>query len=162
MSFCYLHGIAPVSEGRRVQTVRGNGSVVWHVVYDTMFYMESGDDLEGVLRAFSPASESTLPSDTLIIAHAKFAFPFGQDSNNPNDFVLESIHHNAFIADPTDESYDSFLPTDNVPSLTLLGNVVGSVVHLPDGSKAVDVRVSNYIQLKNVDCIYRYDFIYSC
>ena len=156
MSYCYFHGIVPVSAGRRVQTVRGNGSVVWHTVYDSMFYTESREVVDGAFRTFSPASESLLPDDSLLIAYGKFAFPFPiAESKDTSCFMIDSLHYNLFVLDPTQENYDSFLPVDDVPSVILLGSVVGSTVQMGDGAKAVDVRVSVYIQAKTMDCIIR-------
>ena len=42
MSYCYFHGILPVTDGRRVQSIRSNGASIWHALYDTMFETESG------------------------------------------------------------------------------------------------------------------------
>ena len=156
MSYCYFHGIIPVSAGRRVQTVRGNGSVVWHTVYDSMFYTESREVVDGVFRTFSPASESLLPDNSLLIANGKFAFPFLFDgSDDTSSFMIDSMHFNLFVLDTAQENYDSFLPVDDVPSITLLGNVIGSMVQMGDGAKAVDVRVNVYISGKMMDCIIR-------
>ena len=155
MSYAYFHGVIPVSDGRRVQTIRGNGSVVWHTVYDSMFLTESRDEVDGLFRAFSPASESILITNSLLFVHGKFALPCGLDGVKPSDFLIESIHHNVFAVDPTQDGYDSFLPVDNVPSVSLLGNVVGGVIHMGDNAKAVDIRVGSYIHGRNIDCIYR-------
>ena len=157
MSFCYFHGILPVSEGRRVQSVRTNGSTVWHAMYDTLVMMEAGSELDGVFRAFSPASVSLMPSDTLIIANGKFSFPSTTEirNNKPVEFIIEPTNFVPFTMDLSLDGSDSFLPLDDVPSLNLLGSVVGAVVHFNDGGKGVDVRVSNFIQGTNLDSVYR-------
>ena len=156
MSYCYIHGIAPVSEGRRVQSTRANGQVVWHAVYDTVFQTETDTMIDGIFRTFAPASESNLPSDTLILVHGKFSMPSNPNKDQPSEFIIESISHKPFVANPEEEGFDSFLPIDTVPVLSLLGNVIGSVVQMGDGARAIDVRVSSYIQNKTVDSIYRY------
>ena len=139
--------------------MRSNGSVVWHSVYETMFFTESRDELEGSFRTFSPASESILPNNSLIIVNGKFAHPFVSDgdSKSLNFFLIESIHHSPFTMDTRLDDCDSFLPADDVPSISLLGNVVGSVIQMADGGKAVNVRVGVYIHGRNVDCFIRYD-----
>lgn len=154
MSFCYFHGIMPVSDGRKVQTVRGNGSIAWHVVYDTICVLDTGSDIEGGLRAYCPPSASIIPSDTLVMVHGKFATMPSPERKEPMQFMVDSIKCVPFSADPKVEGFDSFLPEDSNPVISLLGTVVGSLVHLDDG-KAVDVKVSTYIQNKNVDSIYR-------
>ena len=162
MSFCYFHGILPVTDGRRVQSIRSNGASVWHSLYDTMFQMESGNDLQGVLRIYSPASMSNLPEATLILAHGKFAFPYvpspgcGTDQPADQEFFIEPINFTPFTMDPRLDDSDAFLPSDKVPTLHLLGTVVGSLVHFGDGAKGIDVRVSSFVQNRTVDCIYRY------
>ena len=40
MSFAYFHGIVSVDQGHKVQTVRANGSVIWHAVYTAGFALE--------------------------------------------------------------------------------------------------------------------------
>ena len=155
MSYCYFYGIVPVSEGRRVQSIRANGGTAWHMVYDTMFVTESGNDIDGTLRAFAPASASILQSNTLTIVHGKFTIPpTGKDGKMP-EYTIEAISNQPFLADPTREDFDSFLPEDTMPFFSLLGTVVGSVVQMADNGKAIDIRVSSYIQNKIVDCMIR-------
>ena len=153
MTYCYFHGIVPVCDGRRLQTIRANGSSVWHAVYDSMFLTQSGSDLLGSVRAFAPASMSNLPSNSLINIHGKFMFPVSKDSP---EFAIDTLSFDVFVADPSEENYDGFLPSDKVPNVLLLGNVVGAVVQMGDGGKGVDVKVNNFIQNKTVECIYRY------
>ena len=152
MSFCYFHGIVPVCDGRRVQTVRANGSSVWHTIYDSMLLTETGSDVSGTVRAFAPASMSNLPSDSLIIVHGKFMFPIASDTA---EFGIDTLNFDAFIADPSVDNYDSFLPVNKVSTLTLLGNVVGSMIQMNDGSKGVDVKVSSYMRGKTVEGTFR-------
>ena len=156
MSYCYFFGIVPVSEGHRVQSVRANGGSVWHTVYDTMFVTESGGDVDGTLRAFAPASESILPSHSLTMVYGKFTIPPAGDQGMLPEFVLETISHQPFLANPAEQGFDSFLPTSSVPFMSLLGTVVGSVVHMADNGRAVDLQVSNYIQNRTIECIFRY------
>lgn len=148
-----------------MQTIRANGSIAWHAIYDSMILMErsgraSSDnddngDLSGVLRTFSPASESNFPPDSLINVHGKFALPPNSDKKVTPEFIIESINHSVFSGNPGDDTYDSFLPLDNTPTIVLLGSVIGGLILMDDGAKAVDVRVSNFIQNKTLDCIYR-------
>lgn len=163
MSFCYLHGVIPVSDIQRVQTVRSNGSVVWHAVYETMFTTESREEIDGSFRTFSPASDSNFPDNSLLIVHGKFALPFlpAIPQHPRSCFLIESIHHSSFTMDTSKEDCDSFLPSDNVPSLSLLGNVVGRIVEMGDGAKGVDVRVGIYIHGKSVDCLFRFVLCFS-
>ena len=155
MSFCYFHGIVPLCNGKRVQVSRPNNSIVWHAVYDTMVVTEENKDLQGSFRAFSPASASTLPSNTLITVSGKFCMPPKVDSSSSLEFIIEPLNYVPFAMDPTVEDSDSFLPSDTVPTLVFLGTVFGSIIHLSDGAKAVDVRVGNYMQSRTIDSIYR-------
>ena len=156
MSFCYFHGIVPVSEGHRVQTVRSNGGTVWHTIYDTTIPTETDGDVDGIIRVYVPSNEPPLSSDSLVIINGKFAMPLNPDTTKRTEFIMESINYYVFKADPSQPDYDSFLPSNNVPSLNLIGNVVGSVVHMGDNGKAVDVKVSNYVQNRTIESIYRY------
>ena len=159
MSYCYFHGIVPVSEGRRVQTVRANGTTVWHAIYDSMFVTESAEaDINGVFRTFAPASESNIPSDKLVLVHGKLAIPSLANKDSPIEFVIESINHHVFNTNPEDEDFDSFLPENTIPVLCMLGNVTGPVVDMGDGSRAVDVRVSSYVQNKVIESTFRHVF----
>ena len=155
MSYCYIHGIVPVCDGKKVQTQRPNTSPVWHAVYDTMFFTESGREVQGLFRTFSPASASTLPSNILVEIHGKFSMPPNSDGTAPSEFLIEPLNHEAFTMDPTEEKCDAFLPSNTVPTIEFCGIVCGSIVQLNDGGKAVDVRVSNYMQSKVIDSIYR-------
>ena len=94
----------------------------------------------------------------LYLVHGKFTMPPNANRDLKSEFIIESINHHIFDTNPANEDYDAFLPKDNVPILCMLGNVIGSVVQMDDGSKAFDLRVSNYIQGKTVDCVYRYAF----
>ena len=156
MSYCYFYGIVPVSDGRRVQSIRANGGTTWHMIYDTMFVTESGSDVDGNLRAFAPASSSILQSSSLTIVQGKFTIPpVGKEGKMP-EFTIEAIGHQPFLADPTKDDFDSFLPEDTLPFFSVLGTVVGSVVQMDDSGRAVDIRVSSYVQNKTVDCMIRY------
>ena len=156
MSFAYFHGIISVGDGHKVQTTRANGTVVWHAVYNAGFALEISDcELDGSFRAFAPASASTIPPNTLVLVHGKFAFPPKNDKTAPSEFILESINHSPFVMDVENDQSDAFLPTDTVPTLNVLGSVVGSAIQMEDGAKAIDVKVSSYIQNKTVECIFR-------
>ena len=120
MSFCYFYGIVPVSEGRRVQTTRSNGGSVWHTVYDSTICTETKGEMDGVIRTYAPASESVLGSDSLVITCAKFAVPVNSSATHPTEFIVDSLHCYAFNADPSKNDYDSFLPANSVPTLSLL------------------------------------------
>ena len=137
---------------------RPNNSVVWNAVYDTMLVTEEGNDLQGSFRTFSPASASTLPSDTLIIVSGKFYMPLNHESIIPPEFILEPLNFDNFSMDPTVEESDSFLPSKTTPTLMFLGTVFGAIIHMSDGGKAVDIRVNNYIQSKVMESIYRQVF----
>lgn len=159
MSYCYFHGIMPVCDGQKVQTVRGNGTVAWHVLYDSIFYLETGIDLEGKLRSYSPPSSSILPNDKLIMVHGKFAVFSNHENGTPLSFIVDTIRSVPFDADPVIAGFDSFLPEDNVPYLSLLGVVVGSLVQMAEDGKAIDVKVSSFVQNKSIESTYRSVFI---
>ena len=122
-----------------------------------MFYTEHGTEITGIIRTFSPASMSTLPSDLLVLVHGKFAFTstHGTGKDEVSDCIVEPISYAPFTMDLESEHCDSFLPIDMVPALHFLGTVVGSVIHFNDGAKGIDVRVNNYIQSRMVDSTYR-------
>lgn len=71
------------------------------------------------------------------------------------EFNIEPLNFDIFTMDPAADNSEAFLPIDTVPTLQFLGTVCGALVHLDDGGKAVDVKVSNYMQSKIVDSIYR-------
>lgn len=153
MSFSYIHCILPVSDGRRVRTVRSNGTSVWHALYDTTIYTETKTAISGTFRIFAPASMSNLSSNSLVIVHGKIAFPVGSD--DCDKFIIDGLRMEPFVADPDEDGYDSFLPTESIPFIHILGQVSGTVIHLGDGGRAVDIKVGVYIQNQTVNCMFR-------
>ena len=157
MSYCYLHGIVPISEGRRVQSTRSNGGTVWHTVYDSTIRTETESEVDGVVRIYAPSSEPVLPSDSLVLIDCKFAMPPNSDKDQPSEFIMDSINCRPFVANPDHENYDAFLPKTTIPCLNMVGTVSGGVVHLGDNGKAIDIRVSSFIHNRIVESFYRYD-----
>ena len=77
------------------------------------------------------------------------------DNVASGEFAIETMNSSVFVADPSVEGYDEFLPLDKVRTSHLLGSMIGAVVHMYDGGKAIDVQVSNYMQGRTLECVYR-------
>ena len=94
-------------------------------------------------------------NSTACCALFKFAIPSGTIRKEPLRYMIEAINIAKFKVDPAVDNYDSFLPDDATPCISLLGVVVGSLIHMGDDGKGVDVKVSSFVHNKNVDSTFR-------
>lgn len=120
----------------------------YYTFYTTALECASGHILTANVRFYSPPNEPLLPQASVVHLVGRFIAP------TSSTVLIDTLDSKTYPGDPTDDNYETHIPDDSIPRITVVGSVIKeSDLKIDTAFRNFKVMISDYVRDCNRSCV---------